>query len=85
MQKSEIILLHLVLFEMKLVLEKAGFDECFRTYDAFGVLPSQIHRRRAEHLKAVKLLCIGILRAFNVNPEIIFRAKNVSVGTAYNN
>ena len=83
MQKGEIILLHMVLFEMKFILEKVGFSEYFRAYDAFGVLPSQIHRRRAEHLKAVKLLCTGILRAFNVKPETIFRAKTSSVSAAY--
>ena len=69
MQKGEIILLHLILFEMKFILEKVGFSEYFKAYDSFGVLPSQIHRKRAEHLKAIRLLCTGILRAFNINPD----------------
>ncbi|MEM1576716.1 MAG: UPF0058 family protein [Archaeoglobaceae archaeon] len=71
MQKEEVLVLHLVLFNIKRILENAGLaNGHFKAYEALGINPVQVNRSKADHKKAVLLLCKGIseiLRA--TNPE----------------
>ncbi|MEG9194343.1 MAG: UPF0058 family protein [Candidatus Methanoglobus sp.] len=61
MQKEEVLVLHLVLFNIKRILEGAGLaNEHFKAYDALGINPVQVNRSKADHKKAVQLLCKGI-------------------------
>jgi hypothetical protein len=72
MEKDVLVLLHLILFKMKLVFEAAGLsNECFRAYDELGVLPSYVYKGKPEHRRAIQLLCDGILKVFKENPEEI--------------
>lgn len=69
MHKEEIVLLHLTLFHMKRLLEQAGIaNGHFRCYDELGVQPVHIHKSKADHKKAILLLCKGISEIFGVYP-----------------
>ncbi|MEM2727041.1 MAG: UPF0058 family protein [Archaeoglobaceae archaeon] len=61
MQKEEVLVLHLVLFNIKRILENAGLaNGHFKAYEALGINPVQVNRSKADHKKAVLLLCKGI-------------------------
>lgn len=71
MQKEEVLVLHLVLFNIKRILENAGVaNGHFKAYEALGISPVQVNRSKADHKKAVLLLCKGISEVLkNTNPE----------------
>lgn len=71
MQKEELIILHLVLFHIKKVLEGAGIaNGHFKAYENLGISPVQVNRNKSEHKKAVLLLCKGISEIFKTyHPE----------------
>jgi hypothetical protein len=65
MHKEEMVLLHLALFNIKRFFEDAGVaNGHFRLYDELGVQPVHIHKSKAEHKKAILLLCKGISEIF---------------------
>jgi len=65
MQKEEIILLHLTLYNIKKLFENAGIaNGHFKAYDELGVMPVHIHKSKTEHKKAISLLCKGISEIF---------------------
>ena len=62
-------LLHLALFQVKRFLENAGVaNGHFREYDELGVHPVHIHKSKADHKKAIMLLCKGISEIFKESP-----------------
>ncbi|MCS7121223.1 MAG: UPF0058 family protein [Archaeoglobaceae archaeon] len=66
MQKDEVVLLHLTLFQVKKILEDAGFSSpYFREYDELGIEPNKINRSKLDHKKAIFLLCRGISEILN--------------------
>jgi len=68
MQKEEVLVLHLVLFNIKRILESAGLaNGHFKAYDALGINPVQVNRSKADHKKAVLLLCKGISEVLRTN------------------
>lgn len=71
MQKEEVLVLHLVLFNIKRILENAGLaNGHFKAYEALGINPVQVNRSKADHKKAVLLLCKGISEVLKTtNPE----------------
>lgn len=71
MQKEEVLVLHLVLFNIKRILENAGLaNGHFKAYEALGINPVQVNRSKADHKKAVLLLCKGISEVLkSTNPE----------------
>ena len=75
MHKEEIVLLHLALFHVKRLLEQAGIaNGHFKMYDELGVQPVHIHKSKADHKKAILLLCKGISEIFkDYQPEDIMR------------
>ncbi len=75
MHKEEIVLLHLALFQIKRFLENAGIaNGHFREYDELGVHPVHIHKSKADHKKAIMLLCKGISEIFKeCQPEEILK------------
>jgi hypothetical protein len=65
MHKEEMVLLHLALFNVKRFFENAGLaNGHFKLYDELGVQPVHIHKSKAEHKKAILLLCKGISEIF---------------------
>ncbi|MCX8172196.1 MAG: UPF0058 family protein [Archaeoglobaceae archaeon] len=75
MQKVEVLVLHLVLFNIKRILENAGLaNGHFKAYETLGINPMQISRSKADHKKAVLLLCKGISEVLKTtNPEKLSR------------
>ena len=72
MHKNDIIFIHLTLFEIKSMLEKAGFkNDFFSIYNQLGVLPSDLHKNREMHEKAIIVLCYGILKIVQNTREIM--------------
>ncbi|MEM0351211.1 MAG: UPF0058 family protein [Archaeoglobaceae archaeon] len=71
MQKEEVLILHLVLFHIKRILENAGVaNGHFKAYENLGISPVQVNKSKSEHKKAVLLLCRGISEVFKTNyPE----------------
>lgn len=71
MQKEEVLVLHLVLFHIKKILEDAGIaNGHFRAYESLGISPVQVNRSKSEHKEAVLLLCKGISEIFKTGyPE----------------
>ncbi|MCS7119000.1 MAG: UPF0058 family protein [Archaeoglobaceae archaeon] len=71
MQKEEVLILHLVLFHVKRILEDAGVaNGHFKAYENLGVSPAQVSKSKSEHKKAVLLLCKGISEVLKTNyPE----------------
>jgi len=68
MQKEEVLVLHLVLFNIKRILENAGLaDGHFKAYEALGINPAQVNRSKADHKRAVLLLCKGISEVLKEN------------------
>jgi hypothetical protein len=68
MQKEEVVVLHLVLFHVKRILEEAGIaNGHFRAYENLGISPVNINRSKSDHKKAVLLLCKGIAEVFRTN------------------
>lgn len=66
MQKEEVILLHLTLFQIKKILEDAGFySPYFEEYNKLGINPNEVSRSKLDHKKAILLLCKGIFEIFN--------------------
>lgn len=70
--KDELVLIHLVFFQMKLFFEKADVFKSFtnlifKEYDELGVLPSDIQKSRLEHIKAIYLLRKAFLSIFEEN------------------
>ncbi len=66
MHKEEVVLLHMTLFQIKCLLEKAGFySQHFKAYEELGVGPEHVHRSKSDHKKAIFLLCKGISEVFN--------------------
>ncbi len=69
MHKEEIVLLHLALFHIKRFFEDAGIaNGHFKQYDELGVQPVHIHKSKADHKKAIMLLCKGISEIFKESP-----------------
>ncbi len=65
MHKEEMVLLHLALFNVKRFFENAGVaNGHFKLYDELGVHPVHIHKSKAEHKRAIMLLCKGIYEIF---------------------
>ncbi|MDI9610234.1 MAG: UPF0058 family protein [Archaeoglobaceae archaeon] len=71
MQKEEVLVLHLVLFNIKRILESAGLaNGHFKAYESLGISPVQVNRSKSDHKKAVLLLCKGISEVLKTsNPE----------------
>ncbi|MFN3384562.1 MAG: UPF0058 family protein [Archaeoglobaceae archaeon] len=71
MQKEELLVLHLVLFHIKKILEDAGVaNGHFKAYESLGISPVQVNKSKSEHKKAVLLLCKGISEIFKTGcPE----------------
>lgn len=71
MQKEEVLVLHLVLFHVKKILEDAGIaNGQFEAYENLGISPVQVSRSKSEHKKAVLLLCKGLSEIFKTGyPE----------------
>lgn len=84
MQKEEVLILHLVLFNIKRILENAGLaNGHFKAYESLGINPVQVNRSKADHKKAVLLLCKGISEVLKTtNPEKLFQ--NPKVREAFN-
>ncbi|RLI71908.1 hypothetical protein DRO97_09410 [Archaeoglobales archaeon] len=71
MHKEEIILLHLIFFELKKMFEEAGFsNDFFSAYDRFDIVPAHIYKYKREHIKAILTLCMGVLEILNKQGEI---------------
>jgi len=65
MHKEEIVLLHLTLFHVKRLFEQAGIaNGHFKIYDELDIQPVHIHKSKADHKKAILLLCRGISEIF---------------------
>ena len=65
MHKEEMVLLHLALFNVKRFFESAGIaNGHFKLYDELGLNPVHIHKSKAEHRRAILLLCKGIYEIF---------------------
>lgn len=84
MQKEEVLILHLVLFNVKRILESAGLvDRHFKAYESLGISPVQVNRSKADHKKAILLLCRGISEILkNNNPEKL--SQNPRLREAFN-
>jgi hypothetical protein len=68
MQKDEVLVLHLVLFNIKRILENAGLaNGHFKAYEALGINPAQVNRSKADHKRAVLLLSKGIYEVLTAN------------------
>lgn len=68
MQKEEVLVLHLVLFNIKRILENAGLaNGHFKAYESLGINPVQVNRSKSDHKKAVLLLCKGISEVLKTN------------------
>ncbi|MCD6493176.1 MAG: UPF0058 family protein [Archaeoglobaceae archaeon] len=69
MHKEEIVLLHLTLFHIKRLFEQAGIaNGHFKLYDNLDVQPVHIHKSKADHKKAILMLCKGITEVFKETP-----------------
>jgi len=69
MHKEELVLLHLTLFQMKRFFEEAGIaNGNFKIYDQLGIQPVHIHKSKADHKKAIMILCKGISDIFKEIP-----------------
>lgn len=65
MHKEELVVLHLTLFQVKRFLEGAGVaNGHFREYDKLGINPVHIHKSKADHKRAILMLCKGISDVF---------------------
>uniref|UniRef100_A0A7J2TGU7 Uncharacterized protein n=1 Tax=Archaeoglobus fulgidus TaxID=2234 RepID=A0A7J2TGU7_ARCFL len=70
MQKEEVVILHLVLFHIKRILESAGVaNGHFKAYESLGISPVHINRSKSEHKKAVLLLCKGISEVLRASQD----------------
>lgn len=68
MQKEEVLVLHLVLFHIKKILEDVGVaNGHFYAYESLGITPVHVNRSKSEHKKAVLLLCRGISEILRSN------------------
>ena len=56
MKKEELIQLHTLLVQVKKYCEERGLECDFSKYNELHIAPSQVHRKREEHKKAVFLL-----------------------------
>ncbi|MET1124931.1 MAG: UPF0058 family protein [Archaeoglobaceae archaeon] len=66
MQKEEIILLHLTLYQIRKLLEELGYTSpYFKYYDEMSIDPSQVNRSKLEHKRAIFYLCKGISDIFS--------------------
>jgi hypothetical protein len=61
-RKEDIIHIHTLLAQLRRRDEVLGLAEpgAFDEYDAFGVLPTHIHRTKGTHARALFLLATGI-------------------------
>lgn len=84
MQKEEVLVLHLVLFNIKRILENAGLaNGHFKAYESLGISPAQVNRSKSDHKKAVLLLCKGISEVLKTsNPEKL--SQNPRLKEAFN-
>jgi hypothetical protein len=67
MHKYDLILIHLVLFKIKQMLEASG--KSFESYENLGIFPTSINKSKQEHIRAVRILCREILNGIGENPE----------------
>lgn len=76
--KTEIIRLHVDVYRLRRLIEQSGLvnGDAFTEYDAHGVLPHHIHRDRAAHTRAIRLLSRG-LHAAMPNADTIPEARRL--------
>ena len=73
MQKDEIIQLHVLFLNIKEKIERLLHDTTlFEEYISLGVLPTEVHRTKEEHKKAVLLLAkkFAIILSEEKNSEL---------------
>jgi hypothetical protein len=56
MKKEEWMQLHTLLVQVKRYCEEQGLDCDFSKYNALGITPSHVYRRKGEHKQAVFVL-----------------------------
>lgn len=72
MYKGEIIWIHIILFKIRKMLETCRFTgKYFQLYDKLEIFPSYIYKRKADHKKAILILCLGILEVLHEKPIIV--------------
>lgn len=62
MRKNEYVHLHALFVELRRHLQETGEvpDDAFAAYEAYGVGPMAIHRRKDDHHEALQLLLEGV-------------------------
>ncbi len=76
MHKEEIIFLHLTLFQLKQMFERAGFtNDFFSAYERLDIIPAHLYKHKNDHKKAILTLCNVILEIFKNQEEITMLLK----------
>ena len=70
-QKQELIQIHLALWNIKQMLEGAGYRN-FDGYERLDILPAHIYRSKAEHREAINQLAREIESTLNEDLHINF-------------
>jgi len=83
--KEDLIKIHLNLFKIERAMKLMGItNNYFTLYDELEVFPSHIHKHKDEHAEAIMLLCLGILEALKVEPEVETPEKSIEVTKSIN-
>jgi len=53
LDKEELIHVHMLLYQVKTLLEELGVARDFREYEALNIKPVHVHRSKSEHKKAI--------------------------------
>lgn len=71
MRKEEYFHLHALFVELRQFLQETGDvpDDAFAAYEAYGVGPMAIHRRKDDHHQALRLLTEGVLATIAAQRE----------------
>ncbi len=56
MDKEELIHIHMLLYQVKMLMEQLGVSRGFKEYEALNIKPVHVHRSKSEHKRAIFVL-----------------------------
>jgi len=65
LDKEELIHIHMLLYQVKTLLEDLGIAGDFREYESLNIKPVHVHRSKSDHKKAIFILGNEIARVLS--------------------
>jgi hypothetical protein len=56
LDKEELIHIHMLLYQVKMLMEQLGVSRGFKEYEALNIKPVHVHRSKSEHKRAIFVL-----------------------------